>query len=264
MSPWAIFRAFPLALVCLMSGWVIAPTEAAAPQLFWSDVSTGRIVRSDLDGSNVQTVVQGMVTLDPLPRGVNRLAMDESRGVLYWSDTYMNTVGHFDKNAQLLTVGLAVAASPTVASASQSFPGAIMEYLESTGDAPPCPPTCTLCHASPSGGVETVRSAGFTDNLRGQSSVAWNARNRMPPGALTALDPTTVGPALKALETLDCASAPGKVCDSDNDMVPDVAELRAGTNPDGPGALGECPQYGCGAKADTASIVPTRGRSRAG
>lgn len=163
--------------------------------------------------------------------------------------------------APALTAGLLSVGLPAVAAASQTFPGAIQDYLMSTGDAPPCAPTCTLCHASPSGGVETVRSAGFTDNLRGQSAVAFNMRNRMPPGALTALDPSTVGPALKALETLDCASAPGKVCDSDGDGMPDVAELRAGRNPDGPGDLGECPQYGCGASSEKASIVPSS-RSR--
>src|SRR5690349_12676471 len=107
-------------------------------------------------------------------------------------------------------LGLSLLGLPAVASASQTFPGAILEYLQSTGAAPACPPTCLLCHSNPAGGRESVRDSGFTDNLRGQSAVAFNARNRMPPGPLTALDPTTVGPALRALETLDCFTTPGK------------------------------------------------------
>jgi MYXO-CTERM domain-containing protein len=155
-------------------------------------------------------------------------------------------------------LGLCAAVLPGVARASQSFPGAIQEHLMKTGDAPPCPVSCTLCHTSPAGGVATVRAEGFTDNLRGQSAVAFNNRNRMPPGALTAGDATTVGPALDALEKLDCAAMPGKVCDSDGDGFPDIQELRAGTNPDGPGDLGECPMYGCGAS----SIAPSAARPR--
>jgi MYXO-CTERM domain-containing protein len=156
-----------------------------------------------------------------------------------------------------VTLGLSALIAPGVALGSQSFPGAIMEHLTKTGDAPVCPPTCTLCHTSPAGGVATVRAYGFTDNLRGQSSVAWNARNRMPPGPLMAGDASTVGPAIDALEKLDCAAAPGKPCDSDGDKIPDVAELRAGSNPDGPGELAECPQYGCGA-----SVAPIAARPR--
>jgi MYXO-CTERM domain-containing protein len=152
-------------------------------------------------------------------------------------------------------LGLAslLAAAPAVA--SQSFPGAIQEHLIATGQAPPCPPTCTLCHQSPAGGADTVRQTGFTENLRVQSAFAWNQRMRMPPAQLLSGDPTTVGPAIDALEKLDCQSLPGKVCDSDGDGAPDVQELREGTNPDGPGALGECPQYGCGA-----SVAPVAAR----
>lgn len=153
--------------------------------------------------------------------------------------------------------GLVSALSSGSALASESFPGAMQEYLLATGAAPTCPPTCTLCHTSPSGGAETVRESGFTLSIRNQSTVGWRNRGEMPPRPLTGLDPSTVGPALHALETLECSTTPGtgKACDSDNDGVPDVAELRAGTDPDGPGLLAECPQYGCGA-----SVAPVASR----
>jgi MYXO-CTERM domain-containing protein len=157
-----------------------------------------------------------------------------------------------------LALGLAAFTLPGVARASQSFPGAIQDWLEKNGGAPPCPVACTLCHTSPAGGVATVRVTGFTDNLRGQSAVGFNMRMRMPPGALTAGDATTVGPALEALATLDCASKPGAICDSDGDGAPDILELKAGLNPDGAGDLGECPQYGCGAS----SVAPPVSRPR--
>ncbi len=153
-----------------------------------------------------------------------------------------------------LALGLGALATPVAAQASPSFPGAIMDYLTLTGEAPSCPPACLLCHTSPQGGVLTVRDMGFTRNIRNQSSIGYDLRGRRPPGPLGDADETTVGPALQALETLDCYSDPGHVCDSDHDGVPDVAELRAGTNPDGPGGLVDCPQYGCGAKA---SIAPS-------
>jgi MYXO-CTERM domain-containing protein len=155
--------------------------------------------------------------------------------------------------------GVVCSLSPRAVHASESFPGAILEHLTKTGAAPVCAPACTLCHTSPSGGVETVRDDGFTANLRGQSAYAWNVvRMRMPPSQLLAGDPSTVGPALDALEKLPCQETDppsATACDSDKDGAPDVAELRLGLNPDGPGELGECPQYGCGA-----SIAPVAAR----
>jgi MYXO-CTERM domain-containing protein len=154
--------------------------------------------------------------------------------------------------------GVACALSSGAVYASESFPGAIQEHLMKTGAAPACAPACTLCHKSPSGGVETVREEGFTLNLRVQSAFAWNQRMRMPPSQLLSGDATTVGPALDALEKLPCQEVDpaGPVCDSDRDGMQDVAELRAGLNPDGPGELGECPQYGCGASIAPMALRP--------
>jgi MYXO-CTERM domain-containing protein len=152
------------------------------------------------------------------------------------------------------TLGLVSVLASGTAVASQTFPGAMQEYLASTpGGAPLCPPTCTLCHTSPSGGSETIRITGFTENLRNQSALA----AMMGGTQLMAAQPSTVGPAMKALETLDCFTDPGTdICDSDGDKVPDVEELRAGTDPDGPGELAECPQYGCGASVAPAAARP--------
>ena len=63
-----------------------------AAQMFWTDRSTGRILRADLDGSNIQTIYQAPVFLDPYYFGVNRLAVDESQAVIYWSDTAAGTI----------------------------------------------------------------------------------------------------------------------------------------------------------------------------
>jgi len=155
-----------------------------------------------------------------------------------------------------LVASLGVFGLVATAQASPTFPGAIIDHLTATGASPACPPTCLLCHTSAAGGVVTVRDMGFTQNLRDQSSVAYNMRGKTPPRPLTQRDDSTVGPALDALEKLDCASMPGAVCDSDGDGVPDVAELRAGTNPDGPGGLVDCPQYGCGAKIAPSPRAP--------
>jgi MYXO-CTERM domain-containing protein len=157
----------------------------------------------------------------------------------------------------VFTVGIVSVLSSGTALASQSFPGAMQEYLEGTpGGAPLCPPTCTLCHTSPAGGVETVRETGFTQNIRDQSALAYMMRNMTGPRPLSAAEPSTVGPALQALEKLDCFNSPDtNVCDSDMDGMADVEELRKGRDPDGPGLLAECPQYGCGA-----SVAPVAAR----
>jgi hypothetical protein len=120
-----------------------------------------------------------------------------------------------------------------------------MEYLQSTGEFPSCPPTCLLCHTTPNGGEGTSRPSGFVVTLGEQGGLVM--------ASVVASRPDLIGPALKALETLDCVTMPGKVCDTDNDGTPDVAELRQGTDPQGPGQLTECPQYGCGARVATAS-----------
>jgi len=140
------------------------------------------------------------------------------------------------------------------ASASPGYPGQIMDYLEKTQTAekgiPACPPTCLLCHYSPNGEAETVRLEGFVVSLQTVADV-----ERVKMG-----NDSPIEKALLALETKPCAATPGVTtpCDSDSDMAEDMAEVRAGTDPNGPGELSDCPKYGCGAS----SVAPGRTATR--
>jgi hypothetical protein len=146
--------------------------------------------------------------------------------------------------AALLCVMLSSLAS--VAQASTNFPGAVLDYLQKTGSVEvDCAVPCTLCHTSPAGEKTTVRDDGFTYNLRNLASVK-------------AGDVSTIVAALALLErSLDCPLAPGAVCDSDGDDMPDVMELRNSRDPDGGRNFNDCLKYGCGA-----SSVAPRGPER--
>jgi hypothetical protein len=56
-----------------------ATANAAIQSIYFADEDTHSIRRSDADGSNVTTIVSGLVA----PRGV---AIDQVGGELYWSD----------------------------------------------------------------------------------------------------------------------------------------------------------------------------------
>jgi hypothetical protein len=122
-----------------------------------------------------------------------------------------------------------------------------MEYLEKGNKAvPACPVTCLLCHTSPYGGDRTVRTTGFVQTLREQAGVV------APPVAVGQGAP--IESVLASLETAQCAvpDSPMGPCNTDREGLDDIAELRAGTDPQGSGELSDCPQYGCGAKAERA------------
>lgn len=57
------------------------------PRLYWADQWTGQILSARLDGTDVRTIVQRPIVHEPNLAGPHRLAIDESRGVLYWTDT---------------------------------------------------------------------------------------------------------------------------------------------------------------------------------
>jgi hypothetical protein len=145
-----------------------------------------------------------------------------------------------------ILVGVLVSSLANVASASPSFPGAVLDYLRKTGSGEvDCAVPCTLCHYTLLGGKGTAREEGFTYNLRNLYSVK-------------EADPTTIAPALALLErSLDCPLEPGAVCDSDGDGTPDVMELRRSSDPDGSRNFDDCLKYGCGA-----SSVAPRGPER--
>jgi MYXO-CTERM domain-containing protein len=91
----------------------------------------------------------------------------------------------------------------------------------------PCPPTCTVCHRDANGGFFTVVKPF------GQAMI--------DVGGLSARSPEEIPGALQAL---DAAKT-----DSDGDGASDVDELRAGEDPNRPGAQSLCgPVYGCGAR----------------
>jgi len=105
-----------------------------------------------------------------------------------------------------------------LAHASSNYPAEVRAYLGLSDT-----PDCTLCHNVPTGGYGTVTTP-FGVSMLGRGLKAQNV-----PSLHTALD------ALAAEKT-----------DSDKDGVPDIEELKAGTNPNVPGGGSvPPPTYGC-------------------
>jgi hypothetical protein len=126
------------------------------------------------------------------------------------------------------TVAAVLAFSPS-ARATPNFPGAVKAHLQLAAE-----PACTLCHAGPPGRGTVNTPFGKTMRSRG----------------LVAYDDASLRTALDAL------AAENK--DSDGDGVPDIRELKEGTDPNaGPGGSDDVtPEYGC-------AVARTRaGRSR--
>ncbi len=125
------------------------------------------------------------------------------------------------------------------AGATSSFPAAIQSNLALAH-----PPACALCHTTgDSGGRGTVNTP-FGTTIRGRGLVAYDEA-----GLKSAL-----------------AAMAAEKTDSDQDCVPDIDELKQGSDPNtangsgmkcaGPAApQGDTPQYGCG--AHVSPLVPT-------
>jgi hypothetical protein len=123
---------------------------------------------------------------------------------------------------------LAVFGIGASAAASPSYPEAIQSALGM-----PCAPACTLCHDSQSGGLATANQPFALAMIQ---------------AGLAGKDASLVAPALEQLELAGGPDA-GAPVDSDGDGEGDVAELREGRNPNGPGVV--CgPRYGCGARVE--------------
>jgi hypothetical protein len=123
------------------------------------------------------------------------------------------------------------------ASARPWVPGELQKLLDM-----PCAPPCTLCHDVPQGGGpadkpfgNAIQTAGFFPTASESADSDTALKN-----ALSVLEGATIGADGGLM-----AAAPGaKPTDSDNDGVPDVTELRNGSDPDGSGSV--CgPTYGC-------------------
>ncbi len=108
--------------------------------------------------------------------------------------------------AALLTAALASMTLARPAHATANFPGEIQTHL---GLAAQPPASCSLCHTTGSAGGKGTVNTPFGVSVRGHGAVA--------------NDPTALDSALDAM---------GKDgTDSDSDKVPDVTELKNGTNP---------------------------------
>lgn len=124
---------------------------------------------------------------------------------------------------------LALTLAPTVAAASPNYPDAVQAAAGS-----PCPPPCTVCHESSSGGYGTA--------------VKPFARAMAKIGKLDAEDSALVAPAIEALKA--------QATDSDGDGTGDVAEVAAGNDPNRHGDGDLCgPEYGCGARIEPGQRV---------
>jgi hypothetical protein len=111
--------------------------------------------------------------------------------------------------------------------ATPNFPAVVQQFVQSQS-----PPSCTICHNSPNGGLGTVTTP-FGKYLRSRG--------------LVELDEGSLRNALTA------AQAEGH--DSNGDGVTDIEALREGLDPNGnTGGLGP-PVYGCGI-GHRASRVP--------
>ena len=130
-------------------------------------------------------------------------------------------------------VGLISVASvllPASAQGTQKFPPAIYYYLYPTFKVKPYTPPCSLCHSRGSTGPGTANTP---------FALSGKARGLLP-GNTPSLD--------TSLAAMDKDEV-----DSDGDGVPDIQELRDGTDPNTPGDVNlvseSGPNAGCGASA---------------
>ena len=152
-----------------------------------------------------------------------------------------------------LAAAVGVFGAVPAASAHEEFPGVILEHYPKLA----CPPQCSLCHLSSTGGGalrnETVDK--YTGPHQGYGSFVMNMM-AMPGGV--ELTEANIPGKLLALEKTPCNTDAARgditdmgICDSDGDGTADYLEVGVGEDPNvkGPGNGAVCPKYGCGASS---------------
>ncbi len=141
------------------------------------------------------------------------------------------------RSFSVLSFAAAFVASVTLtipAAASESFPAHLAEKVGM-----PCVPACTLCHFTNLGGSDMLRPGFVISLLETANALGHPVEQGIP---------ESMDPALAAMETMPK--------DYDMDMVPDLDELVAGSDPGGGNPICDVPKYGCG--ASVAHTPPTR------
>lgn len=89
-----------MVLCAIAAGAALSPSPVMADELYWTDNDDSRIYRSNLDGSDRQTVLSLGAGVDP--RGI---AIDSAGGWMYWAENGTNLIrrAHLDgSNAQTI------------------------------------------------------------------------------------------------------------------------------------------------------------------
>jgi hypothetical protein len=137
-----------------------------------------------------------------------------------------------------LAAALAVLVVPRAAQATSNFPPAMQTDLTLKAA-----PQCAICHTDGNAGGRGTVNTPFGASARAHGLVAYDA--------------TSLSNALTAM------TADGT--DSDGDCVPDVTELKNGTDPNVPdsgktcavtASSGDLPAYGCGARVASRDEAP--------
>lgn len=140
-------------------------------------------------------------------------------------------------NAALFVAAFAAVAAPGIAHATPGFPGEIQSHLKLAAQPPS---SCSLCHTTGSAGGKGTVNTPFGVSVRGHGAAENDS---------AALD--------SALDAMDKDST-----DSDGDGVPDITELRNGTDPnvnDVTGTKNDAGQPGGGATNGSAPEPPQYG-----
>jgi hypothetical protein len=121
------------------------------------------------------------------------------------------------------------------------FPGVVAETLDV------CPPPCSLCHTGGTPSKDNVLTPFGLNVNKTFSEFTIPRTEENLPGVLASLETEC-----ENKDDIACQTTPCGPCNADGTGAPDIAELRAGQNPNNSGVLA-CPKYGCGAR-----VAPAR------